>query len=43
MQEKVGEGEFGIVYKAKYFGTTVAVKVLKDQDAVALGDFRYKT
>lgn len=37
---QVGEGEFGIVYKAKYLGTMVAVKVLKNNDAVALGDFR---
>jgi hypothetical protein len=38
--EKVGEGEFGVVYRASYLGTPVAVKVLKDNDAVALGDFR---
>ncbi|KIY93408.1 protein kinase [Monoraphidium neglectum] len=38
--DKVGEGEFGIVYRASYLGTPVAVKVLKDNDAVALGDFR---
>jgi hypothetical protein len=36
----VGEGEFGTVYKAQYLGTTVAVKVLKDDNAVAIGDFR---
>lgn len=40
VEEKLGEGEFGIVYKAKWFGSTVAVKVLKDHNAVALGDFR---
>jgi hypothetical protein len=39
--DKVGEGEFGIVYRASYLGTPVAVKVLKDNDAVALGDFRW--
>lgn len=37
---QVGEGEFGTVYKAQYLGTTVAVKVLKDDNAVAIGDFR---
>ena len=39
-EQKVGEGEFGVVYRALYLGTPVAVKVLKDGDAVALGDFR---
>jgi hypothetical protein len=29
-----------VVYKAMYLGATVAVKVLKDTNAVALGDFR---
>ncbi|KAI8473279.1 MAG: protein kinase [Monoraphidium minutum] len=38
--DKVGEGEFGIVYRATYLGTPVAVKVLKDNNAVAIGDFR---
>lgn len=37
---QVGEGEFGVVYRAQYLGTIVAVKVLKDTNAVALGDFR---
>lgn len=36
----VGEGEFGIVHKAVWFGTIVAVKILKETSAVALGDFR---
>ncbi len=36
----MGEGEFGVVYRASYLGTPVAVKVLKDNGAVALGDFR---
>lgn len=40
LQDKLGEGEFGVVYRAKWFDATVAVKVLKDHDAVALGDFR---
>lgn len=39
--KQVGEGEFGTVYKAQYLGTTVAVKVLKDDNAVAIGDFRW--
>lgn len=29
------------MYKAQYLGTTVAVKVLKDDNAVAIGDFRW--
>lgn len=28
------------MYRAQYLGTVVAVKVLKDTNAVALGDFR---
>ena len=35
-----GEGEFGVVYKARWHGSLVAVKVLKDMNAMALGDFR---
>jgi serine/threonine protein kinase len=38
--DKVGEGEFGNVFLATLLGTPVAVKVLKDNDAVTLGDFR---
>ena len=37
---KLGEGEFGEVFKAKYHGTFVAVKQLKSSDQIALGDFR---
>lgn len=37
---KLGEGEFGIVYAAIWHGTPVAVKVLKDDSNVALGDFK---
>ncbi|KAG2500845.1 hypothetical protein HYH03_001606 [Edaphochlamys debaryana] len=40
LNEKIGEGEFGVVYKANWNGTLVAVKVLKETGAVALGDFR---
>jgi predicted Ser/Thr protein kinase len=43
MLSQVGEGEFGTVYKAQYLGTTVAVKVLKDDNAVAIGDFRWES
>lgn len=35
-----GEGEFGVVYKARWHGSLVAVKVLKDLNVVSLGDFR---
>lgn len=38
---QVGEGEFGTVHKAKWYGTIVAVKILRRSDAVAVGDFRY--
>ena len=40
---RVGEGEFGIVWRASYHGCPVAVKVLRDggqNSPVALGDFR---
>jgi hypothetical protein len=37
---KLGEGEFGEVFKARYHGTFVAVKQLKSSDQIALGDFR---
>ena len=37
---KLGEGEFGEVFKARYHGTYVAVKQLKSSDQIALGDFR---
>eukprot|EP00798_Chlamydomonas_sp_ICE-L_P006021 gene6021-5329_t len=40
LMEKIGEGEFGIVHKARWHGTIVAVKILKETGAVALGDFR---
>ena len=38
--EQVGEGEFGTVHRAKWYGTVVAVKILRRSDAVAVGDFR---
>ncbi|CAD7702248.1 unnamed protein product [Ostreobium quekettii] len=37
---QLGEGEFGIVHKALWHGTVVAVKILKQHTTVALGDFR---
>jgi serine/threonine protein kinase len=37
---KIGSGEFGDVYKAKWHGSYVAVKLLKRSDEIALGDFR---
>lgn len=36
----IGEGEFGVVWKALWNGTTVAVKQLKETSQVALGDFK---
>ncbi|GMH42437.1 hypothetical protein BSKO_10356 [Bryopsis sp. KO-2023] len=38
--EKIGEGEFGVVHKAMWHGTLVAVKVLKSSSGVAVGDFK---
>ncbi|CAG9465309.1 unnamed protein product [Pedinophyceae sp. YPF-701] len=38
--EKIGQGEFGTVFKAKWRGSYVAVKVLNSSDQIALGDFR---
>jgi len=40
IMEKLGEGEFGVVHKAKWFGTLVAAKILKGSNEIALGDFR---
>lgn len=36
----IGEGEFGVVHKALWHGTVVAVKVLKQHSNVAVGDFK---
>lgn len=38
--DKLGEGEFGVVYRALWHGTAVAAKVLKASSDIALGDFR---
>lgn len=38
--DKIGSGEFGDVYKAKWHGSYVAAKLLKRSDEIALGDFR---
>ncbi|KAK9810142.1 hypothetical protein WJX72_005510 [[Myrmecia] bisecta] len=40
IQDKLGEGEFGIVHKASWHGTAVAAKILKASNDIALGDFR---
>ena len=40
LMEKIGEGEFGVVHKAKWHGTYLAVKVLKAGTDVALEDFK---
>ena len=40
IMEKLGEGEFGVVHKAKWHGTLVAAKILKGSSEIALGDFR---
>ncbi|KAK9810812.1 hypothetical protein WJX73_009202 [Symbiochloris irregularis] len=40
MMEKLGEGEFGVVHKAMWNGTLVAVKSLKQSSEIALADFR---
>lgn len=41
LKEKIGEGEFGTVYKALWHGTFLAAKLLKSStDAVALADFK---
>lgn len=38
--EKIGEGEFGTVFRAKWHSSTVAVKMLKRSDKIAMQDFR---
>jgi len=40
IMEKLGEGEFGVVHKARWYGSFVAVKILKGSSDIALGDFR---
>ncbi|KDD75764.1 protein kinase [Helicosporidium sp. ATCC 50920] len=38
--EKLGEGEFGVVHRARWCGTLVAAKILKASSDIAVGDFR---
>lgn len=38
--EKIGSGEFGDVFRAKWHGSFIAAKLLKRSDEIALGDFR---
>lgn len=40
MLRDAGEGEFGLVHKATWYGTVVAAKILKNTSDIALGDFR---
>ena len=40
MGKGAGEGEFGVVHKAVWHGTSVAVKTLKISSQLAVGDFR---
>lgn len=40
IMDKLGEGEFGVVHEARWFGTLVAAKILKGSSDIALGDFR---
>lgn len=40
IREKLGEGEFGVVHRAKWFGSVVAAKVLKGSSEIAVNDFR---
>lgn len=40
LKEKIGEGEFGTVYRAEWHSSTVAVKMLKRSDKIAMQDFR---
>lgn len=37
---KVGQGEFGSVHRARWLGSLVAVKILRQADESGLGDFR---
>lgn len=38
--DKLGEGEFGVVHRARWAGTLVAAKLLKGSNEIYIGDFQ---